>query len=63
MQLDISEDKTLILSDVFSGIGIKTDVGVFYFCQRDGGIEMRLNDGPWYSWQDPRGPWKVGGSK
>ena len=33
----------VILSDVFSGVGIRTDAGLFGIAQRDGGIEVLLN--------------------
>ncbi len=43
MKIEV-EDGGIILSDVFSGIGIKTDAGMFGIAQRDGGIEV-LRDG------------------
>lgn len=30
----------VILSEVYSGVGIKTSMGVFGVCERDGGIEV-----------------------
>jgi hypothetical protein len=56
MKIDIGENREILLSEVYSGVGIKTDAGTFYLCQRDQGIEIHLNDGPWYSWQGPEGP-------
>jgi len=37
------EDGEIVLSDVFSGIGIRTDRGLFGIAQRDGGIEVMLD--------------------
>lgn len=37
------EGSEITLSDVFSGIGIETDMGLFGIAQRDGGIEVMLN--------------------
>jgi hypothetical protein len=45
MKLEVYADG-LIFSDVFSGIGIRTPMGLFGFAQRDGGIEV--------VWTDPR---------
>jgi len=56
MKIDVNEDHEFILSEVYLGIGIKTDAGVFAICQRDNGIEIRLGDGPWFSWQKTAGP-------
>ncbi len=56
MKIDVNEDYSFLLSEVYNGIGIKTDAGVFAICQRDGGIEIRLGDGPWYAWYDDEGP-------
>lgn len=39
----IDGEAVLVLSDVFSGIGIETDAGLFGIAQRDGGIEVLLN--------------------
>lgn len=33
----------VILSEVYSGVGIQTDAGLFGIAQRDGGIEVLLN--------------------
>lgn len=33
----------IVLSDVFSGVGIKTDMGLFGIAQRDDGIEVMLD--------------------
>ena len=55
MKIEISEDRELILSEVFNGIGIKTDQGRFGIAQRDGGIEI-VKDGKlvWSSTSGPR---------
>lgn len=46
----------VVLDDVFSGIGIRTDMGLFGIAQRDGGIEVML-DGKtvWTSHELPGG--------
>jgi hypothetical protein len=36
------EDGEIVLSEVYSGVGIKTDMGLFGIAQRDGGIEVML---------------------
>jgi len=36
------EDGDVVLSEVYSGIGIATDMGLFGIAQRDGGIEVML---------------------
>lgn len=56
MEIETNERGEKILSGVFNGIGIQTDVGIFYIAQRDSGIEIRLGDGPWYAWTDATGP-------
>lgn len=57
MKVGITDDReTIELSEVYNGIAIKTKAGTFAFCMRDGGIEIRLGDGPWYGWYDPNGP-------
>ena len=40
MKINIDEQGSLVLSEVFNGIGIETDAGVFGIAQRDGGIEI-----------------------
>lgn len=40
---DSDGEPGIALSDVFSGIGIKTDMGLFGIAQRDDGIEVMLN--------------------
>jgi len=40
MKIEVGPDQFIILSEVFSGVGIKTDMGTFGVCQRDGGIEV-----------------------
>jgi hypothetical protein len=42
MKLEVGPDQSIILYEVFSGVGIKTDMGTFGVCQRDGGIEVTL---------------------
>lgn len=37
------EDDGLVLSEVYSGIGIRTPAGLFGIAQRDGGIEVMLD--------------------
>jgi len=59
MKIDVNEKSELILSEVYTGVGIKTDAGVFAICQRDGGIEVRLGGGPCFSWQEESGPVKL----
>jgi len=41
MKIEVGPDQSTILSEVFSGVGIETDMGTFGVCQRDGGIEIR----------------------
>jgi hypothetical protein len=43
MKIEV-EDDGIVLSECYSGIGIKTDAGMFGIAQRDGGIEV-LRDG------------------
>lgn len=44
MKIDTSENgHGIVLEDVFNGIGIKTDQGMFGIAQRDGGIEVMLD--------------------
>ena len=59
MKIEVNEQHELILSEVYLGVGIKTDAGLFAICQRDNGIEIRLGDGPWFSWQEESGPVKL----
>lgn len=42
MKIDINSEGDVTLSDVFSGVGIQTDMGLFGIAQRDGGIEVLL---------------------
>jgi hypothetical protein len=39
-------DGEIVLSEVYNGIGIQTDMGLFGIAQRDGGIEVMLNGKP-----------------
>ena len=62
MQIEVKNGK-VVFSEMYNGIGIKTEAGDFGVAQRDGGIEIMLNgelvfgyyskecgDGPhWYS--------------
>lgn len=43
MRIEVDEERNILLSDVFNGIGIKTDIGIFGICQSDGGIELTLD--------------------
>lgn len=43
MKLQVSEDGAIVLSEVYVGIGINTDQGLFGIAQRDSGIEVMLN--------------------
>lgn len=60
MEISIGENRVLTLAAVYEVIGIKTDVGTFYLCQRDGGLEMQLDNGLLYDWKDNSGPSIVG---
>jgi hypothetical protein len=40
---DSDGEPAITLSEVFSGIGIETDMGLFGIAQRDGGIEVMLD--------------------
>ena len=39
----IDGEPEVILSEVYSGVGIQTDAGLFGIAQRDGGIEVLLD--------------------
>ncbi len=56
MKINAGPGHTLTLSELYCGVGIQTDAGRFSVCQRDGGIEIRLDDGPGYRWTDDSGP-------
>lgn len=45
MKIDIQygEATTLVLSEVYEGVGIKTEMGTFGVCERDGGLEVTFN--------------------
>jgi hypothetical protein len=45
IELKLGADGTpeVYLSEVYSGVGIQTDAGLFGIAQRDGGIEVMLN--------------------
>lgn len=40
MKIDVNDQHDLILSEVYNGIGIRTEAGVFGICERDGGLEV-----------------------
>jgi len=40
MKIDVSENGSIVLSDVFNAVVIATDQGEFGVAQRDGGIEV-----------------------
>lgn len=58
MKLTVEQDTDgtpiLVLSEVYSGIGIRTDKGLFGIAQRDGGIEVLLNGKT--VWPEPTDP-------
>jgi hypothetical protein len=57
MKIEVNyETHELLLSEVYNGVGLNTDAGIFVICQRDAGIEIRLGDGLWYAWNDNHGP-------
>ena len=43
MKIEVDEHGELMLSEVYCGIGIKTDNGIYGIAQRDSGIEVMLN--------------------
>jgi hypothetical protein len=43
MNIEVSAEGQITLSEVYNGIGIKTDSGLFGIAQRDGGIEVMHN--------------------
>ena len=43
MKIEINSEGDVMLADVFSGVGIQTDDGLYGIAQRDGGIEVTLN--------------------
>lgn len=43
MKISINGAGEVVLSEVYCGVGIETDAGLFGIAQRDGGIEVRLN--------------------
>ena len=56
MNIDIDENRRFVLSEIYCVAAIKTDAGTFSICQRDAGIEIRLGEGPWFTWQEESGP-------
>jgi len=63
LKTDIAGQPYVEVSEAYSGISIKTDAGSFAICQRDQGIEIRLGDGPWFGWQEKKGPVRLGPPK
>ena len=45
MRITTNEHGEIILQEVFSGVGIETDRGLYGICQRDDAIEITLPDG------------------
>jgi hypothetical protein len=43
VKIDINSEGDVTLSDVFLGVGIQTDLGLFGIAQRDGGITVLLD--------------------
>ena len=49
MKISVDSDRTILLEDVYSGVGLKTPAGEFMgICMRDGGFEFNYG-GVWYS--------------
>lgn len=42
-RIEMTGGPEIILSEVYSGVGIRTDAGLFGIAERDGGIEVMLN--------------------
>ena len=44
-----TKDNQIIIKHIYNSITIQTDDGKeLYICLRDGGYEMKLNDGEWH---------------
>ena len=43
MKIEVDEHGEIVLSEVYVGIGIRTDEGVYGIAQRDSGIEITKN--------------------
>jgi len=43
MQLEINTNNEVILSNIYTGVGVQTDDGLFGIAQRDMGIEVMLD--------------------
>ena len=56
MRVEIGEHRCLTLSEVYNPIAIKTDAGIFFVVQCRSGIEIRHEDGLWFSWDEKGGP-------
>ncbi len=63
MKIRVNEQREIVLSEVFNGIGIETDAGTFGIAMRDAGIEIRLGTGPWFAWYDNTGPQRQRGER
>ena len=50
MKIELDKNSEFEISELYCGVSIKTDDGVFHVCERDGGLEIRFNNGAWYSW-------------
>ncbi len=52
MKIRVDEDRSILLTDVFLGVGFKTEDGEeFNICMRDGGYEFGYG-GVWYAAKD-----------
>lgn len=40
MKIEVNDQHDLVLSEVFEGVCIRTEMGVFGVCERDGGLEV-----------------------
>jgi len=60
MNIQNNENGDIELSEVYTGVSLRTDAGAFAICERDGGIEIRLGSGPWFKWTSEDGPELLG---
>jgi hypothetical protein len=52
MKVEIEEDRTIVLKEVYSGVKLETSDGeTMGICMRDSGFEFKY-DGKWYSAQE-----------
>lgn len=49
MIIRVDKDSVIELTEVYNNVKISTDIGDFYICQRDGGIEIVHKDELVYS--------------